>query len=87
MTISRDEFLRILPGATDCVPRSAGADAWCGADVACGWSLRIEPLPGLALGALHLPRHRVRLRLDDCEPGARNRFLARWELHFRRGGG
>ncbi len=87
MTISRGEFLRILPGATAGVPQPAGADEWCGADVACGWSVRIEPLPDLALGALHLPRHRVRLRVDGCEPGARERFLARWELHFRRGGG
>lgn len=87
MTISREEFERVLPGATGCEPRPTGGSSWRGGDDDCGWIARIEPLPDLALGSLRLPRHRVRLEMHGFAGEARSRFLARWELNFRRGGG
>jgi len=87
MTISREEFERILPGATGCAPARLGPLAWGSGDAQRSWTARIEPLDDLVLGAMRLPRHRVALELRGFAEDERRRWLARWEVNFRRGGG
>ncbi len=87
MTIARDEFLRLLPAAVDqadlCVHgddiRPSGGDR--------GWRIVLSALDDLRVGALRLPRHRVEIFLSGVEKDAWNRFLARFELYYRRAGG
>jgi hypothetical protein len=87
MTIARDEFVRLLPAAVDqadlCVDGNEIRP--CGGDRA--WRIVLCALDDLCVGALRLPRHRVEIFLRDADPGARDRFLARFELHYRRAGG
>lgn len=87
MTISRDEFLRILPGAV-------GATGYRASDTlieyegqGCGWRIELAPMPELRIGLLALARHRVTIAFRGCGAAERAAFLARFELHFRRGGG
>ncbi len=87
MSISREEFLRILPGAV------AGADflvsgplVVCAADP-CSWRIELTPMPELRVGLLALKRQRVTIAFKGCSAAQRAAFLARFELHFRRGGG
>lgn len=87
MTISREEFLRLLPSAvagSGC--REEEGTFVCG-DMVRGWRLRLEPLPGLRSGVLVLPRHRVEVRLHGYESAEAAAFLSRFESRFQRGGG
>ena len=84
MTISREDFLRILPAAagTGIVEE---AELVRSADPGRPWSIRLTPLAPLVLGSLAMDRQRVELELP--EGSAAEAFLARFWLHFRRGGG
>jgi hypothetical protein len=87
MTISREEFLRLLPGAVEgSIYREEGGDVTCG-DADHGWRLRLEALPPLCHGTLALPRHRVEIRLTGYGSGEAEAFLSRFESRFQRGGG
>jgi hypothetical protein len=92
MTISRDDFLRTLPAAI-----GLGTDERSAIGIAKdevfhrmpgrSWRITLTPLPTLLLGRLALPRHRVRILLAGYTEPEAQRFLERFELHFRRGGG
>ena len=87
MTLSRAEFLRSLPRAVDEVPfHIDGADIRPLAEHP-RWRIVLEPLSDLVIGAIALPRHRVRIYLGGSDAEEVRRFLARFELYFRRGGG
>jgi hypothetical protein len=87
MTLSRDEFLRSLPRAVDeDAFRIDGAEIRP-LDPRRKWRIVLEPLRDLAMGAIVLPRHRVRVYLTGCDAEETARFIARFELYFRRGGG
>ena len=83
MTISREEFLRVLPAAAGCDFQEE-AGGFRSADPGRPWSLRLTALPPLALGSLAMARQRVELELPAASA---EEFLARFWLHFRRGGG
>jgi len=51
------------------------------------WRIVLEPLSDLVLGAIVLPRHRVQIFLAACDADRKARFIARFELYFRRTGG
>lgn len=87
MTISRDEFLRILPGAVGNARFRVDGDRIRPLDRHQGWRIVLSELDDLRAGAIHLPRQRVEIYLADDNGEERGRFLARFELHFRRGGG
>lgn len=88
MTISRDDFLRRLPGAVGGeVAGNDGSDCYTGIGEQGRWTVRLAPLPELTIGRIRLPRLQVHLELDGFDQPARKSFLARWELNFRRGGG
>ncbi|WP_243316600.1 hypothetical protein [Geothrix paludis] len=86
MAISREEFLRLLPGAVGYFAEGEEG-LFRGADGAGPWTIRLVPLADLRLGSVVLPRHRVEVRLAGCPAEAAQAFLARLLRGFMRGGG
>lgn len=83
MTIDRDDFLRRLPRAVgDFVEAGDAIQA-----VDQRWRLRITPLAASRIGAIDLPRLRVAFDFPGLGPAEREAFLARFRLHYHRGGG
>jgi len=87
MTISRDDFLRVLPAAVDQENLRVDGDQIRPLDGDRRWRIVLSALDDLRLGSIRLPRQRVEIFLADDDADDRSRFLARFELHFRRGGG
>ena len=87
MTIAREEFLRSLPAAVAGAAFVVEGGEVRPVEPGQGWRIRLEPLPELRLGALRLARHRVTIFLAGRDAAATQRFLDRFELYFRRGGG
>jgi len=87
MSISRAAFLRCLPAAVGGVAFiDAGTDIRY-RDGGKGWRIAITPMPDIVLGAIRLPRQRVEIFLTGYDAASTRRFLDRFELYFRRGGG
>lgn len=87
MTLSREEFRRLLPAAVGPGLIREEGDAFEGDEGSRRWTLRLVPLEDGRAGSLVLPRHRVEIRLEgfsDSEAGA---FMARFHRGFQRGGG
>jgi len=87
MTITHPEFFRTLQRLLLHSPHELARD---GATFRLGEGhveIRLGPEGSRRLGGFHLPRTLVELRFDHCEPGAVDGFLARFDRHFRRGGG
>jgi hypothetical protein len=87
MTIARDEFLRSLPAAVDHAEFRIDGNEIRPLDPDRKWRIVINALADLSIGMIRLPRHRVEIFLTDCDGEETRRFLARFELYFRRGGG
>ena len=87
MTISREAFLRNLPGAVAHVPFRAEGDEFVHEDAARGWRIRCRRLPDRTIASLVLERHAVEIFLRGYDALTERSFLDRFELHFRRGGG
>jgi hypothetical protein len=87
MTISRDVFLRNLPGAVAHAPYRVQGDELVHGDAARGWRIRLSRLPDRAIASLVLERHAVEIWLRGYDAAGERAFLDRFELHFRRGGG
>jgi hypothetical protein len=87
MTISREAFLRNLPGAVAHAPFLAEGDEFVHEDAARGWRIRCRRLPDRTIASLVLERHAVEIFLRGYDAPAERSFLDRFELHFRRGGG
>jgi len=86
MTISRDAFLHSLR-ARSRAPLHGGGSEIRPVEAGQGWRIVLEPLPDLCLGAIRLARHRVAIHLAGRDEAATRRFLERFELYYRRGGG
>jgi hypothetical protein len=87
MACTRDDLARWLPGATGGAPtRSEGDDVIVAVG---GGEVRIgaEERPLRRIAHLSLPVLVVRFRFEGVDPVARERFLARFDLYTRRGGG
>jgi hypothetical protein len=87
MTISREEFQRSLPAAVGHTVIEAAADEFRHRASGMSWRIALAALPDLRLGLLALPRFRVRIFLAGYADADARRFLDRFELYFRRGGG
>jgi hypothetical protein len=87
MTIARDEFLRSLPGAVDHAAFRIDGDEIRPVDPDRKWRIVVAALTDLNIGMITLPRHHVEIFLTDCGVEETRRFLARFELYFRRAGG
>lgn len=82
-TITRRDFLRLLPAATGETEIRESADDFSGH----GWSLRLTALPPLEIGSVRLERHHVEIAFDGLTEEEQERFMQRFTLHFQRGGG
>ncbi|WP_374337585.1 hypothetical protein [Methyloversatilis sp.] len=82
MSIGRDEFFQMLPGAVD-LPLVHRGDSVSGR----GWAMRTEVLPALHIGLLSLPRLRVQIDFAPRDVDFMLAFMARFDRHFQRGGG
>lgn len=85
MSLSREEFFRLLPAAVgpfvvdgDTVRRSGGGR---------NWTIRLVPLANRRMGAVVVPRHRVEIILEGCSEGEAEAFMERFHRGFLRGGG
>jgi hypothetical protein len=87
MSLSRADFLRLLPSALD-VPSVEETDGvFRGADGPRVWTIRLIPLVDRHLGSVTLPCHRIEISLEGHSKTAAAAFLARFHRGFLRGGG
>lgn len=82
-TISRADFVRLLPLATGDGRLRETADGFAGN----GWHLRLTPITPLTIGSIRLERHRIELMLEGLSPDQRDAFMRRFSQHYQRGGG
>jgi hypothetical protein len=87
MTISRESFLRLLPAAVGNAAFDIAGDDIRSDEHGRGWRIVLTPLPDWRMGRLALPRHRVEFHFTGYAEDERRRFLERFELHYRGGGG
>jgi hypothetical protein len=87
MTISREAFVRNLPGAVADAPYRAKGDEFLHGDAARGWRIRLSRLPDRSIASLVLERHAVEIWLRGYDAADERAFLDRFDLYFRRGGG
>jgi hypothetical protein len=89
MTITREEFLRLLPlvvgGLEVDGDRLRGRVAFDG--FRGPWTIGMTTLPARPLGPVPLPRLRLDITLEDADENAGEAFLRRFRLAFLRGGG
>ncbi|MCM2309703.1 MAG: hypothetical protein NDI91_19795 [Sulfuritalea sp.] len=82
-TITREDFVRLLPPATGGLPFQEVLDRFRGE----GWSLRLTRIPPLEIGLVRLERHRVEIEFEGLTAAEQDRFMQRFTLHYQRGGG
>ena len=82
-TTTREEFLRLLPEATDSATIHETEGRYRGA----GWSVRLTRIAPLAIGMVRLERHRVEIEFDGFSAEEQDRFMRRFALYYQRGGG
>ncbi|WP_291270970.1 hypothetical protein [Geothrix sp.] len=87
MSIDREAFRRLLPGAVGAAPMREEGDTFCGAEGRRRWRIQVTPLAERRLGSLALPRHRVEIQLEGYLEDEAEAFLARFHRGFQRGGG
>ena len=86
MTLAWAELLRLLPQAVGGGFHRVG-DAFVQGDAERGWRLRVTRLQGPRLGALELERLGLEWEFLGFSPQEQEAFLARFRLHFHKGGG
>ena len=82
-TITREDFVRLLPQATGGAKFQEIDNRYCGR----GWSLRLTPMPPLEIGMVRLERHRIEIEFSELTMEEQDRFMQRFTLHYQRGGG
>ena len=85
MTVSRAEFLRLLPAAAG--PFEADGESVRSSGSCPAWTIRLVPLPDRRLGRVAVPRHRVEIEVDAASEAEGDAFFARFRRAFLRGGG
>lgn len=87
MSISREEFLSRLPAAVGGDAFAEEGSALVHRGGARSWRIVLDPLPDLCIALLRLQRYRVQVYFENFGEAERQRFLQRFHLYFRRGGG
>lgn len=87
MTTTRADFLRLLPGAVGHAAYVDEGDAFVHREGARHWRIGFAPLPALRLGPVRLERFQLDFGFAGYSAREVEDFMARFELHFRRGGG
>lgn len=82
-TTTRDEFLRLLPGAT------GGDDFRLVNDVFISrhWRIVLSPIEPLRIGSLSLERYHVEIAFNDMSEQEVDYFMRHFSAYFQRGGG
>jgi len=87
MSISREEFLRLLPVAVGRSPFTEEAGVFSGRDGSRCWQVRLRPIANQRLGSVVLPRHRLDITFEGYSDQEAETFLVRFHRGFQRGGG
>ncbi len=85
MSISREEFFRLLPAVVRSFDVDGDTVRW--SDTGRAWTIRLAPMVGRRLGSVVFLRHRVEITLDACPEPEGVAFMARFHSAFLRGGG
>ena len=87
MSISGDEFRRLLPGALAGSDFEEAGNTFAHTEGGRHWRITLQPLPALGLGAIRLERYRVEWSFAGYSGAEIAALVDRFELQFRRGGG
>jgi hypothetical protein len=85
MSLTREEFFRLLPAAVGAFEADGEIVRWSGADH--GWTMRLVPLEDQRLGRVSVPRHLVEIVLEGYSEAEGEAFMERFLRGFLRGGG
>jgi hypothetical protein len=85
MTLSREEFFRLLPAAVGAFQVSG--DTIRPAEERPGWIIRLTRLPDRRVGSVAIPRLGVEILLDACSGSEADAFMERFHRAFLRAGG
>ena len=85
MSLSREEFFRLLPASVG--PFEVDGELVRGADDDRRWTIRLVPLADRRLGNVAIPRHRVEIAVKACSEAEGEAFMKRFHRGFLRGGG
>jgi hypothetical protein len=87
MTITRAEFLRLLPVAVGQARWRVEDDRLVGEDASPAWRIRLDELPARAFGPVRLPVLGVTLDVGNASEADCAAFVRRFLLGFQRAGG
>lgn len=87
MSITREDFLRLLPGAVGLATIEEAGGVFTHAEGPRRWTIHLVPMADWCAGSVVLVRHRVELRFEGYSEEAVAAFLARFHRGFQRGGG
>ncbi len=87
MSLSQEDFLRLLPSAVDQVVVAEQDGVFRGGDGPRHWEIRLQELENRRLGSVVLPCHRIDIRLEGHSEDEAATFMARFHRGFQRGGG
>jgi hypothetical protein len=85
MTLSREEFLRLLPAAVPAFNVDGDAVSWSNEGRL--QTIRLIRLTPRRMASAVLSRHRVEITLHACTEEEGEAFMARFHRAFLRGGG
>ena len=85
MSLLREEFFRLLPGAVSAYEVDGDTVRW--SEEGRGGTIRLVRMEGRPLGNLVLPRHAVEIALEGYSEAEGEAFMARFHRAFLRGGG
>jgi hypothetical protein len=85
MSLSREEFLRLLPAAVPAFDFDGDVINWSDADRR--GTIHLVPLADHRLGSVVVPRHRVDIVLEGWSEAEGDAFMERFQRAFLRGGG
>jgi hypothetical protein len=85
MSITREEFFRLLPAAVGSFVVSGDDVRPSGGNH--GWVIRLVPLPDHRVGSIDVPRHQVDIVFEGCAESEAEAFMDRFHRAFLRGGG
>ncbi len=87
MSITRAEFLRLLPVAVGHAVWQVDGNVIAGEGARPSWRIRLAEMPGRSLGSVRLPVLGVTLEVGGSSEAERAAFLRRFHLGFQRAGG
>jgi hypothetical protein len=87
MSLSREEFFRLLPSAVGIDWMEEGDGTILGSYLGGSWTIHLVPLMARRMGRFLLPRHSVEIVLEGISEEEAQAFMARFHQAFQRGGG